>query len=613
MYSRDPNKGMIESDPSRQAMELWPADLENRNSLVLKPDPLAQVSCRLGDGSCANAHASALNHNKAPSSIVRRESILQLQRHYGNHYVQRILAMVEKTDNGRLAKPTSASFEGPIIPVRPGAEGRSVPAIQKAASDWRITGKFPGAASFPMRLFFDRGSSALDAAEAAKIPAIATPPGRGLTLYGYTSEEGSVAANTGILNARLGTVDSALSSAGHTGTRTKTPRPTAGVGRIDYRRMRSVEVVPVGGASAVPACAGGAIIPCGPVPNAFTTAQSRADTVLLTNAINALSGPPPLAATTQSLLTRFFGAGVVASTVRTNLTNLRAHVRNMPNPGRHRCANQCDASCAGSEAYNTGTGAAAVMTLCPSFRSNPDVDDRAGTLIHEGAHGTAGLATRDHAYAHERMISFLSTADALNNSDSYVLFVRLLNAPGSVTVGPATPDVLGGGMSPAEETAVRRTIAWLEKWLIWTYQEVAALYGTINRSRSAGAWTNTYYRATMGLVAPRFGLTAPPALPTMSDQVRVAAIHDRYRRMRNTMWGRALTINKVTVGGTSWASGPGSTLKVHTSFFGLTPRGQLDRLLNKIVHATTGISASLEPHYVALVDQIRTHRGGGSP
>jgi hypothetical protein len=253
------------------------------------------------------------------------------------------------------------------------------------------------------------------------------------------------------------------------------------------------------------------------------------------------------------------------------------------------------------------------MTLCPTFMSDPDVDSRAGTLVHEGAHGTAGFATEDLAYAHERLITFLSTADALRNTDSYVLFVRLLSVPGSVTVGPATPDVLGGGVTPAEETHVRRTTAWLEKWLIWAYQEIASLYSTINTSRGAAAWTNSYYKATMALVAPHFGLTTPPTVPTMTDQVKVAAIHDRYLRMRSTMWSRAITVNKVAAGSTAWAAGPGSTVTVNAAFFGLTPRGQLDLLLARIVHATPDISAPLEPHYVALVDEIRVHQGGGSP
>ncbi len=474
-----------------------------------------------------------------------------------------------------------------------------------ASTDFQIRGKYPDAVGEPMKIYFTQGDSTLDAAESAKIPAIATPPGRSLTLNGYASEE-EVIASPALIDARITAVDTALSAAGHTGTRTRAPKPADSSGQINYRSVRVVEVVPVGGVSSIPSCAGGSVIPCGPAPNPFTTAATTAET-LLANAITALSAPP-LAPTTASLLTSFFGGVAAAPTVKTNLIDLKNHIHleMMPAAG-HECANLCDSDCAGSDAYNRGTGAAAKMTLCPSFMSEPDVKNRAGILVHEGAHGTAGLATKDKAYAHERLITFLSTADALKNSDSYVLFVRLLDAPGSITVGPAVPDVLTG-MSSAEETAVHRTVAWLEKWLIW-----ASLYGTIPASIAAGSWTNTYYRATMGLVAPRFGLTMPPAVPVMSDQIAVAAIHDRYHQMRETMHSSPITVNKISSGTETWAPGPGSTVTVTSAFFGLSPRAQLDRLLEKIVLATPDISSGLVPKYIELVDEIRKHKGGGSP
>jgi hypothetical protein len=349
------------------------------------------------------------------------------------------------------------------------------------------------------------------------------------------------------------------------------------------------------------------VVPCGPAPNPFTTGQTAALS-LLDDAIAATAGA--LTPTTSALLTQFFGGPANAGTVNAKLTLLRAHVAAMSAAGAHRCHNECDGACVSSVAYNEGTGAAAVMTLCPSFMAEPDVTERAGTLIHEGAHGTAGLATDDFAYAHERMITFLPPADALRNSDSYVLFVRLLRTPGSMNVGPATPDTLAG-MTPPEETQAREAVAWLEKWMIWSYQEVASLYDTINESRPAGAWSNTYYEATMGILAPRFGLTAPPAVPTMDDQVKVAAIHDRLHTMREVMHGAAITVTK---GATDvWSPGPGSTVTVSASFFGLSARGRLDRLISLIVHATPGISGAREAHYRALPDEIRTHQGGGSP
>jgi hypothetical protein len=63
--------------------------------LTAQRDPMAQVSCRLGDTSCAGAHASTLNRftTLQPAS---EHSIRRLQRSYGNRYVQRVVALAGK-------------------------------------------------------------------------------------------------------------------------------------------------------------------------------------------------------------------------------------------------------------------------------------------------------------------------------------------------------------------------------------------------------------------------------------------------------------------------------------------------------------------------------------
>jgi hypothetical protein len=247
------------------------------------------------------------------------------------------------------------------------------------------------------------------------------------------------------------------------------------------------------------------------------------------------------------------------------------------------------------------------------FAAGKSKKDRAGTLSHEASHGTPGLVTEDKAYAHERLIEFLSLADALKNSDSYRLLVRLFDVPGSMTVGPAVPDSLTGGMNAGDQAAARRSMAWMEKWLIWSYQEMSSLYDTIHASVAAGAWTNGYYKATMGLAAPLFGLTSPPALPTLLDKIKVAAIHDRFHIMRSTEWSTAVTLNKVAAGPDLWAPGPGTSVNLSSAFFAATPRAQLDRLLTAIAKATPDVSAPFVLKYVTLADKIRTHQGGGSP
>lgn len=84
----------------QQALKRQTEVPDARGILSPQRDPLEQVTCRIGDTSCANAHASTLNRATASQPIRGAESLLQLQRQYGNHYVQRVVALARQT-NGK--------------------------------------------------------------------------------------------------------------------------------------------------------------------------------------------------------------------------------------------------------------------------------------------------------------------------------------------------------------------------------------------------------------------------------------------------------------------------------------------------------------------------------
>lgn len=77
----------------QQALKRQTEVPDARRILSPQRDPLEQVTCRLGDTSCANAHASTLHRATASRPFRARQSLLQLQRQYGNRYVQRVLAI----------------------------------------------------------------------------------------------------------------------------------------------------------------------------------------------------------------------------------------------------------------------------------------------------------------------------------------------------------------------------------------------------------------------------------------------------------------------------------------------------------------------------------------
>jgi hypothetical protein len=521
---------------------------------------------------------------------------------------------LQRCDDSAPSAPSAAApaASPPAVPTPP-----AVP-----LSELKVVGRVEDPGDIKS-IYFDRGSSTIPAAEAPKIPAIiaahSTDP---LTLNAYRSEDEPVT----LAEERAKKVDTALGSASppHTGpaagsARTRVPLPAHGVGRIEYRDLRKVEVevTPSGHAVAPPrqpSCAAGPSAPCG---TAFSTAKPRAR-AWLRRAIAQLSRSPRPAAVT-SLLTRLFGgpaAGPAAApTIVANLRLLDAHIQDMSLPGRLRCHNECDGGCV-NPAYNTGTGAGSVMTLCPRFLNNPNLDSRAATLIHEGAHGTAGLATVDLAYGHTRLIEALSPADSLRNTDSYVLLVRLINVPGSANIGVAG-DVRAGGMTADEDRAASTSLAHLEKWLTQAYQDVASAYDAVNAAVAGGAWTGTtvaYDRRTVRTLAPLFGLTDPGAtapftLPTEADKLRLAGIYDRFLAMRSVMWGRGITMTKIAAGADSWAPGPGATVELTPAFFALgSVVDRIRRLVELIAAAHPGVSAALRPQYVDAVDGIRRNR-----
>ena len=58
---------------------------------VISRDPVDNVSCGLGDSSCASAHAGVLARSKRLDGTGAQHSLLRLQMRYGNQFVGRVL------------------------------------------------------------------------------------------------------------------------------------------------------------------------------------------------------------------------------------------------------------------------------------------------------------------------------------------------------------------------------------------------------------------------------------------------------------------------------------------------------------------------------------------
>ena len=106
---------------SRQVVERQRDEHEaRRGALLPQRNPFASLISGIGDASSAGVHASMLNRatNGRPSRAG--QSLLQLQRQYGNRYVQRVLALAGKSTGEAEAAP---EVEQSIQQARGGGHG----------------------------------------------------------------------------------------------------------------------------------------------------------------------------------------------------------------------------------------------------------------------------------------------------------------------------------------------------------------------------------------------------------------------------------------------------------------------------------------------------------
>jgi hypothetical protein len=119
----------------------------------------------------------------------------------------------------------------------------------------------------------------------------------------------------------------------------------------------------------------------------------------------------------------------------------------------------------------------------------------------------------------------------------------------------------------------------------------------------------------MSLVAPRFGLTAPKAIPNRHDRQALAALADRFNKMFNAT-DVQLTFTKDTTpaGVDQWEPGPGKNVTLTATFFALPDiAAKSDFLMTKLIEATPDISAEFVPKYLDIAKLIREQLGGVQP
>jgi hypothetical protein len=529
------------------------------------------------------------------------DDFLALQRSAGN---QAIAAWMAR----RRAPLTVQPYRCPSCTCSSQHEDAGVLAVQRLDPDFEVKGLLGSSAGIPGSIFFERNDSTIGAAEDAKLAAFSMVPLSTVTLKGFASEEET--GRAALVNARLDAVAARLKAISPgTGDPMKSPDLAASIGQIAYRSVRRVEILVAGAASSVPNCSAGADIACGPAPNAFDNGFDAALNTLLPAAITALGTPGAEPAKSALAL---FGGGAQAVKTKAGLTKIRSQFANIrpaiplndPTAAGHRCINSCEGDVL---AYNYGFGPAARMTVGPKYFATADAVRQGLILIHECSHGAPGLTTDDKTYEWQRLLRFTPPAVALQNADSYTRFVELIHHPAS----PATAQTDDATALPAaNRNTALEAMAWLEQWLVQGRLTVRSLYGGVARATRAGAWDHNdlWYRDnTMKQAASRFGLTAPPAMPTADDQASIAGIFDRLQQLRFALTGGARTFKAGPVD--AWEPGPGPTVTVSAAFLALDKKTMVEKLLAMIVDASPFLESARRPAYVSFVKAISVDFG----
>ena len=524
------------------------------------------------------------------------------------------------TADGIVGALTWDAFEpATAAPPTPGKE-------TDPANDFRIRGLPDDRAEHPDTIFFDFAESAVPADEEPKIAALAASPGP-LVLHGSSSEEG--AGNTALTNRRIGSVDTLMAEHGHAAVRTPNNVTAGAVGKIDYRHARAVLVAPVG-APGPDQCAGtSGAETC---PSTVGASFDRAD-ALLGQAAAKLASPASLSPAELGLVRALFvdDSDSAIGEVRSNLEDLRNHLagtkarRQEPGdagePERpfHRCGNECFSSCgSGAFAFNSGAGSDSRTTFCEAFTelsaplpgTGATVEEsQEHVVIHEGAHGTGSIRCRDFAKGTERAFGLLSREEALHNADSYTALARNLVRPGSAATQPLVADT--GDLAGIAE--IQEPLAWMDRWLEAADFDTSDLYNAIKQIEGS-RWTTVnsgHLEASMGFVAQEFPVTPPPNAPLRRDREKMAAINDRYDRVRQVLKtnAAALTLNRGDA--LVWEPGPGRTVTFPEGFEALPIRERIELLVAALFRAFPDVRSGQEGNYARLAPRLCNSRTPG--
>ena len=115
----------------------------------------------------------------------------------------------------------------------------------------------------------------------------------------------------------------------------------------------------------------------------------------------------------------------------------------------------------------------------------------------------------------------------------------------------------------------------------------------------------------MARIAEEFPVTPPPAPPTKRDREKLAAINDRYDRVRKVLGTNDSSLVLERGDALAWEPGPGRLVTIPEGFEALPIRQRIELLLAALFAAFPDVRGAQEGNYTRLAPRLTDARTPG--
>ena len=164
---------------------------------------------------------------------------------------------------------------------------------------------------------------------------------------------------------------------------------------------------------------------------------------------------------------------------------------------------------------------------------------------------------------------------------------------------------------------MQEAVAFLDRWLEAADFDTSGLYGAL-KDIEGTKWSDLdqsdgtkQVTRSMKLVSEEFPVTPPPAAPTKRDREVVAAVNDRYDRVRGVVKTNKAGLTITAGPALTWSAGPGHEVTIPPGFASLPSRVRIEQLLAALLRAFPEVREAEEAKYARLAPKLCNNRTPG--